>query len=662
MPGTASISGVISGLKTDEIISKLLELERMPIMRLRAKQESLKLKLKAWQDANTRVLAVKAKIDILALATTFDAKKLTSSDETILTGSASAQAQLGTYYLTVNSLARSNQLTSDGYADTTTTRVGTGTVSIQVGTGAPKVITIDDSNNTLAGLRDAINRAGAGVTATIVNDGSGTTPYRLIVTSNTGGTAGAVTVETNLTGGTAPTFSTLQAAQDASVTLGEGAGAITVTKGTNVITDLIPGVTLNLVKADPSKPITLTVAQDTSGIKQVIDDFIEQYNNLIGFISQQFKYDTTTSTGGTLFADSNLQIIQSDLSVKVFGQVPGLGLSIRLLSQIGVTSTTSDNKLAIDDTKLDEVLSAGTDAIKKLFAAIGEATNAAISYVSYTEKTKITGIGGWAIEITAAASQARVTAGVAQAEALAQDEQLTINGKTIQLTAGMTAAQVVAKINEYSSQTGMVASRTDLSGQGTGDYLTLTSTAYGSARTITAISSVSNGGGSPVQNTSGLGNAEVTQSSAGGEAGTGTGAAGTDVAGTINGEPATGSGQILTGNQGNSNTEGFKIRVTAKVVGSYGTIAFTKGVAAALGDYLSFITQPTIGPVRSAQDGVQQQIDDLSQDITVLEERVTAKEDFLIAKFTAMESALSKLQNQGNFLASQLAQVANGWS
>ena len=138
MPGTSSISGVISGLSTDDIISKLIELERAPITRMQSKKTKLNARLTAWQEANTRILALKSKMDSLASSFTFDARKLTSSDEAILKGTASIGADVGTYYLKVNSLARAHQLRTDGdgFADTTSTPVGTGTLSIQTGSSA----------------------------------------------------------------------------------------------------------------------------------------------------------------------------------------------------------------------------------------------------------------------------------------------------------------------------------------------------------------------------------------------------------------------------------------------------------------------------------------------------------------------------------------------
>lgn len=429
-------------------------------------------------------------------------------------------------------------------------------------------------------------------------------------------------------------------------------------KSSNTITDLIPGVTLNLQKADPTKTITITVENDTDAVKQSIKDFVDQYNNLMDYINQQFKYNTETNSGGTLFSDSSLQLIQSDITTKIGKPVEGLNQQITLLSQIGITATTNDNKLSIDETKLDEVLKNGTETIKRLFAAAGDTTNGAVSYVSCTEKTKISSISGYEIVVTAAATQSRITAGVAQTGVLTQDEEITINNITINLTSGMTASQVVAKINEYTSQTGVIASRTGINGQGTGDYLTLTRVGYGNL-SIRAVSNLSNS--QPGQVTSGIGNVLVTQEEYYGEAGTGTGAAGTDVAGTINGEPATGSGQYLTGNVGNQNTEGLKIKITATSPGNYGVIYFTKGVGAILSDYLSFITAADTGAIDAAQDTINSQIKDINDYIAELEKRIAAKEEQLVAKFMAMESTLSKLQSQGQFLAGQLAQISNGW-
>ncbi|MGB9587518.1 MAG: flagellar filament capping protein FliD, partial [Armatimonadota bacterium] len=170
------------------------------------------------------------------------------------------------------------------------------------------------------------------------------------------------------------------------------------------------------------------------------------------------------------------------------------------------------------------------------------------------------------------------------------------------------------------------------------------------------VSNLENGG-----YTSGIGAVQVTERDSSGEAGTGTGAPGTDVAGTINGEPATGTGQILIGNKGNENTEGLKIRVTGTTIGSYGVIQFTKGIASIVSDYLAFVTEPNTGSVDSQQSDLRNLISYIDSDIANMEERVAAKQERLLAKFTAMESALGKLQTQSQFISSQLSQVSKSW-
>lgn len=655
MAGIASIGGVISGLDTNNIIDQLIALERAPITRLQTKKSTLNAKLSAWQDANTRILALKAKAEQLANNTTFDTKLMTSSDESIIDGSVSYTAQTGTYYLKVNQLARAHQMKTEGYADPSA-EIGTGSITITIGSGAPKVITIDETNNTLTGLKDAINQAGVGIKASIVNDGSGDTPYRLVITSETSGTQGQITIDCALSGDTPLSFTTMQAAQDACITLGEGEGAITVYKSKNEITDLIPGVTLKLKAVDVDKTVTITVNNDTSEVKKYIQEFVEQYNNLLDFINQQFKYDTTTNKGGVLFADSSLAAIQADLNDKIFSPVSGLNQTIKVLSQIGITNSRTDGKLVIEETALADALDANIDEIKNLFSTIGTTTNSRVTFIAAGANTKTPGPEGYTVEITAVATRARVTAGISQTEALAQDEEIVINGQTITLNVGMTPEQVVSRINEFSAKTGVVASRTDINGEGSGNYLTLTRSGYGSAGTISVKSNVSNLSGA---GTTGIGTALVTHTDFAGEAGTGTGAAGTDVEGTINGEPAIGKGQILTGKEGNATTDGLTLRITAQATGNYGTVSFSKGIASVLNDYLDFITRPTTGAVKSAQDDITSSMKAIDDDIAMWEERIEIKRERLIIKFAMMESALSKLKGQGNYLASTLGQFSS---
>jgi len=650
MPGTSYIGGIISGLDMDSIMSKLLEVAQAPVDRLNQQQAALETKLTAWQTANTRLLALKTEAAALANPSTLGSYGVTSSDEQAVTASASDSALSGIYALTVTQLATAHQMASQGYADYDTTSVGAGTITIGAGSADPVVL--DVNNLTLAQLRDAINNANAGVRAHIISDGS-SAPYRLLLTSQDTGSANAMTVSVNLTGGAAPAFTEIQAARDAQIAIGEGENAITLSSSTNTMTDAIPGLTLYLHEADPTKQVVLTAARDTKAMADAINSFVTQYNNLVDFIAEQSAYDATSGKTGTLFGEYTLQEIQNDLRSIVSAPAAGLPGPYSLLSQIGLR-VNADDKLELDSTALDAALSSNPDAVMQLFSRFGTSSDPRLSFIGATGDTKSSGAVGYAIEITQAATRSRVTAGVAQVSALAADETVTINGVAIELTAGMTQQQVLDAINAQTGVTGVTAVATGGDGTGAGSYLTLRRAGYGPS-TITAISTASNAGGA----SSGIGAVQVTESAPGGESGGGTGALGQNVAGTIDGQAATGSGQMLTATAGDP--KGLSVMVAADAPGSYGAMTFSQGVAGALDGCLAFLTDSDYGPVHTAQDAVNASIDDIKSEITRLQDTIAAQQERIRQQFQTMEEMLGQLQTQSQFLSQQFAQINANW-
>jgi len=650
MPGTSYIGGIISGLDMDSILTKLVELSRAPIDRLGDKRTQFETKLTAWQTANTRLLALKTQAAALGDSSAFLTYSVTSSDEGAATATASGSAVSGIYSFTIEQLAAAHQVASQGYADYDTTSVGSGTVSIAVGSAEPVVI--DVQNLTLVQLRDAINGAGAGVRAYIVNDGS-SAPYRLLLTSQTMGADGAMTVQVNLSGGAAPALTEIQAARDAQITIGEGVNAITISSATNTVTDAIPGVTLSLRDADPERTVTLTVARDTNAVTASVNSFIEQYNALIGFINQQSSYDADTDKTGTLFGEYALQQIQGDLREMISRPLAGFDSRYTLLSQVGLR-TTAEDKLELDSTRFAQALAADPDAVMKLFARYAEGTDAHVSYVYATGDTKSSGPAGYAVEITQAATRSRATAGVVQTTALAADETLTVNGAAIQLAAGMTLQQVLDAINAQSAATGVTALATAADGTGSGNYLTLRRSAYGGAA-ITAVSTVSNAG----SDASGIGNVALTESAPQGESGAGTGELGLNVAGTIGGQAAEGSGQTLTATAGDA--KGLSISVTATGAGSYGAIMFSQGAAGAMDGRLAYLLESDYSPIATARGAIQDTMDDIDDEVARLEDLVARQQERIRQQFQRMEEMLGQLQSQSTFLTQQFAQINVNW-
>lgn len=643
MQGLTSVNGLASGLQTDEIISRILQIERRPIRQFQARQEALRARLDAFQQANTRLAALKEAADQLALSSFFHGHSVTSSQTTVVTASGDSGAAPGDYVITVESVARAHQILSQSYGDLDSTRLGTGTLTLTAA-GKTTTIEVDATNNTLAGLRDAINAANSNVRASIVQDGDSS--YRLLIASKETGTAHALTVTSTLSEGTAPTFADLQTAQDAQVKLGSGTGAVTVTRSTNTVRDLIPGVTLKLLTASPETPVTITVSQDTKKIQEGVQKLVDQYNNLVEFLNQQFKYDAESKKGGTLLDSYALQSVQNHLAQIVAGAVSGLAGSG--LPQLGVTMG-ADGKLSLDAAMLESKLASDPDSVRQTLALTATSTHGGVQFVSTGAKTRVDGTA-YAVEITQAARQARVTAGAAQTQALAADETLTVNGVSITLTAGMTQAQIIQAINARAVETGVRATATGADGTGTGNYLTLTSTGYGSAARVSVVSSRSN-----AQNdSSGIGNVVATAASPAGENGAGTGQVGLDVIGTINGEAATGAGQLLTGNAGNANTDGLRLRITADTPGSLGTIRIFSGIAYAIQQTIERLTDTENGPVQVEKNSLDQRIQDLQQIIDARELMIRRREEMLRNRFNQLEEALSRFQTQSLYLSNQL--------
>lgn len=220
------------------------------------------------------------------------------------------------------------------------------------------------STDTLSSLQTTINQLGFGVTASIVNDGSATDPYRLSLTSINSGLDGRVIIDggtTNLN----PT--TLVAAQDAAVLYG-GQGSsnpLLITSSKNTLSNLINGVTINLVGAT-NTPVTLNVTQDPSAISTDLQNFTTDFNGIINSINTQTQFDTTTNTGGLLLGDATTQQIQEQLYNIVNTTVSGAG-QYRSLADIGLT-ITDGAALSFDPNKFAAAFAADPTAVKNLFS------------------------------------------------------------------------------------------------------------------------------------------------------------------------------------------------------------------------------------------------------------------------------------------------------
>ena len=281
--------------------------------------------------------------------TSFSSLNAIINDSTVASVSASSTAVAGTYALNVTAVAQSQKVKSTTFTNVTDV-VGTGVLTIQFGTydsggntftpntaKTSKNITIGSFINTLSGVRDAINAANAGVSATIVNDGTGN---RLVISSQDTGLANSLKItvadddlgNTDTSGlsklafdptavvGSGQNLSQTQAAKDAALTV----DGLAITSASNTLTSAIQGVTLNLLK-ETSSPATITVASDPSKIFSALSNFVAGYNNFSKTLSSLTAYNAATKQGGPLLGDPTTLAIEKPSSNFAFHSLYGDG-------------------------------------------------------------------------------------------------------------------------------------------------------------------------------------------------------------------------------------------------------------------------------------------------------------------------------------------------
>ena len=371
---TITSLGSGSGLDLEGILTKLMTVEQLPLTQLQSQQTSYQTKLSAWGTVQSTLSALQVSAQTLSTGTTFTGASASVTDASVLSASASSGAALGSYSISVGQLAQAQVLRSNTNFANTTDTFNTGSIAISVAGATATNITIDSTNNTLAGISAAINAAGAGVTASVVNDG---TTNRLLISSNTTGlTAGAVNVAVTDSGsGGTNALSTLdgsslvqvQAPLDAQLSV----NGLSVTRANNTVSDIITGVTLNLTKAGTlASPITtqLNVSPDINSVQSAVSTFISSYNAVVSQFSTLTAYDTTNKTSSVLTGDGTLRTIQSQLSRLLNGTVSGLSGNISSLADIGI-SVQLDGTLSLDSAKLTAALNTNANSVSSLFSS-----------------------------------------------------------------------------------------------------------------------------------------------------------------------------------------------------------------------------------------------------------------------------------------------------
>ena len=351
-------TGIGSGLDISAIVSSLTTaFGAAQTSQLTNQQNTLDSQVSAYGTFTAALDTLQAALPALQDPSQLAGFSATVADKNIASASTSSDAVAGTYSLQVNNLA--TVATATSAALSSTAAVGTGTLTIAVG-GSSTAITIDSTNNTLAGIAAAINStANVGVSASVITTTGGS---RLVLTGSTTGAANQITVTpSGGDGGLASLALTTVPAQDANFSI----NGFAATSGSNVVANAISGVTLNLQQASaPATPTTLTISPDTSSAQTSIDGFVTAVNGVLSSIQTLTAYNPSTQTAGPLNGNATLEAFQNQLQ-SILGQFTNSGGSVKSLTDLGITAGT-DGTYTTDDTTLGNALSASLASVGNL--------------------------------------------------------------------------------------------------------------------------------------------------------------------------------------------------------------------------------------------------------------------------------------------------------
>ena len=343
--------GIGSGLDLNALVDQLVAAERKPREdRLNRREAEIEARLSAFGSIRGGLSALETALG--KLASIQQGRTATSSDSTRMGVSARADSVPGNYSIQVNRLATAQTLASAGFDDADGP-VGTGTLTLRVGDGPALDVVIDDGNNSLRGIRDAINQADTGVQASIVNDGNGA---RLVLSSNRTGAANTISVTVSGSDGLASLASAnltrTMAPQDAEAVI----NGLTVTSPGNSLGQTLDGLTLDLKgTTEAGSPITVTVGQDRDAARSALNEFVKAYNGVVETVRDLTRYDPESREGSVLVGDSTLRAIRGRL-VQGLQQVGGGADAVfTSLVNLGVNSDRN-GLLSLDSAALDRAM------------------------------------------------------------------------------------------------------------------------------------------------------------------------------------------------------------------------------------------------------------------------------------------------------------------
>lgn len=648
--------GTGSGIDSNKLADQLTEASKMvQAQRLTSKKTLLETQISDYGLLRSSLSKLETAAAALGSADTFNAKALSLPDTKLLSiTKLDAKATAGSYQLKVEQIAQAQSLSSGTYASVNSP-VGKGTLTIRLGdwnagltdftvdsTKTGGTITIDDTNNSLTGLRDAINKENLGVTASIVSDGGS---FKLLMTAKTGakneieitaaedgGSPGLANFNFNET---TRNLTQQQQGLDAQVRI----NGLLVNRESNHITDVVEGMEFDLFASSPTETINVIISEDKSIAEQTIRDFVTAYNTFRTEVESLVGFDTEEKEYGSLHRDPLAKNLMQSLRNTLTGSVPGITGIFSTLSELGIR-TELDGSLKIIEVEGNTGFRAAIDnnfeRVRDLFVP---KTSSSASDIDVTKFSARSQPGTYEVVITQQPSKGQLTAAnIVSAfpiDTTGKDYSFTVklNGvasASISLPTGKSyangaelAADLQSLINLDSN---IKAAKATVAVSFDGSKLSFLSDSYGASSNV-EFSVVG---------------ADMADLGISVSAGT----AGTDVAGTIDGVAAFGVGNILLPALG-SKAEGLSLSIQPGATS--GSITFTRGFAGTLSSLVNEFLK-TSGLIKEREDTINKDIERVEDDEQALNRRSEAYRARLMAQFQAMESIVRSLNSTGDFL------------
>ena len=663
MPITAT--GIGSGLDVESLVSQLVLSDVQPVEnRLNTKEATYLAQLTAYGSVKSALAKFQTAAASASAASQYTGKLASTSSSDAVTATAEPSAAVADYAVDVVSLATAQSLASGAFSATTET-LGTGTLTISLGTvtydsvagsvtgftqksGTSAVsVVIDSSNNTLTGVRDALNAAGAGLNASVVNDGSG---YRLVIQSNTTGAENAISISVDDTGDSNSTdnagLSQLAFNESAANILQTGSGAdaaikingLDVTSPSNTVSGAVEGVSFMLKKIT-SSAATVAITKDTAKATAGMNGLINGFNQLNAELNSLTAYNAAASRSSVLTGDATLRNLASNVRASLNAAVANSGGQYSTLAELGITTNVIDGSLSLNNTKFAAILENDATDVAKVLAAFGTPSNANVEFVSAGSATEV---GTYAVASTTTTTSGGLTAGSAISVTSYNGGgnnavfSVSVDGAAaVQVTLSnndSTTAEVLNRINTALATAGVTASLTN-------DILTFTSDSTGTASTVEITAADANA-------IAGLGIA------------VGVGTAGTSTTSyTINGEAVTTADGVITGAVGTA-VEGLSLKILGNATGDLGTVSFAQGLASPLNTLITGLLADD-GLVDARLDGLQSSITDITNQRETLELRAQSLEKRYRNQFNGLETLISQLNTTQSFLTTALSQFVD---